>query len=471
MTGNERPIVPPLVRSLSVRLLALTIFFVMLSEVLIYAPSLSNFRINWFEDKIRTAHLAILALQSTPEQLVSEELKSDLLQSAGARAVILRTPDRRLLLYTTQPPQVDDTIALAELSLLRGVSDALATLLRTETRVVHLLGPSPRDPRLTVEVVFEDDELRRQMRVFSRNILFLALIISVATGGLLYFALLCFVVRPMRRITKGITEFANNPENLTAGLQPTKRRDEIGLAQSVLVDMQKDVRASLKQKEHLAALGSAVSKINHDLRGILSTALLVSDRLSQLDNPEVKRIVPPLVQSIDRAISLCTQTLSFARDEGPQLDRARFRLRGLLTDVGADMAALNAAATTFDNQVGDELVIEADRDQLYRVFANLARNALEAGARGVRVSAQNGPDEIRIDVHDDGPGLSRAARDRLFEPFSGSAKKGGTGLGLAIARDVMRAHGGDIELAESGDTGTKFRLRLPRTGSNKAQRS
>ncbi len=465
MAGKERRITPPLARSLSVRLLMLTIFFVMLSEVLIYAPSLSNFRINWFEDKIQTAHLAILALQSTPEQLVSEELKTDLLRSAGAHAVILRTPDRRLLLYTRQPPQVDETIALGELSLVPGVGDALRMLLSNETRVVHLLGPSPRDPRLTVEVVFEDDELRSQMRLFSRNILFLALIISVLTAGLLYIALLYFVVRPMRRITKGITDFANNPENATVGLRPTTRRDEIGVAHSVLVDMQKDVRASLKQKEHLAALGSAVSKINHDLRGILSTALLMSDRLSQLDNPEVKRLVPPLVQSIDRAIGLCAQTLSFARDEGPQLDRARFRLRGLIDDVSADLAAVNAGgAARLENEVGDEIVMEADRGQLYRVFANLARNAVEAGARVVRVSAQNSEGEIRIAVQDDGPGLPKTARDRLFKPFSGSAKKGGTGLGLVIARDVMRAHGGDIELVHSGDSGTRFRLRLPKAG-------
>ena len=397
--------------------------------------------------------------------MVSEELKTDLLRSAGAHAVILRTPDRRLLLYTRQPPQVDETIALGELSLVPGVGDALRMLLSNETRVVHLLGPSPRDPRLTVEVVFEDDELRSQMRLFSRNILFLALIISVLTAGLLYIALLYFVVRPMRRITKGITDFANNPENATVGLRPTTRRDEIGVAHSVLVDMQKDVRASLKQKEHLAALGSAVSKINHDLRGILSTALLMSDRLSQLDNPEVKRLVPPLVQSIDRAIGLCAQTLSFARDEGPQLDRARFRLRGLIDDVSADLAAVNAGgAARLENEVGDEIVMEADRGQLYRVFANLARNAVEAGARVVRVSAQNSEGEIRIAVQDDGPGLPKTARDRLFKPFSGSAKKGGTGLGLVIARDVMRAHGGDIELVHSGDSGTRFRLRLPKAG-------
>ena len=463
MAGKQRRITPPLARSLSVRLLVLTIFFVMLSEVLIYAPSLSNFRINWFEDKVQTAHLAILALQSTPEQLVSQELKADLLRSAGANAVILRTPDRRLLLYTAQPPQVDETINVSDLSLLRGVGDALAVLLRNESRVVHLLGPSPRDPRLTVEVVFRDDELRDQMRLFSRNILFLALIISVLTAGLLYVTLLGLVVRPMRRITSGITEFASNPENTLVGLQPTRRRDEIGLAQTVLVDMQKDVRASLKQKEHLAALGSAVSKINHDLRGILSTALLMSDRLSQLDNPDVKKLVPPLVQAVDRAIGLCTQTLSFARDEGPQLNHARFRLRGLLEDVGADLAALNAGLSGLNNQVGDELVLEADRDQLYRVFANLARNAIEAGAKAVTVSAGNNDDEIIIDVDDDGPGLPKKARDGLFQPFA-STKKGGTGLGLAIARDVMRAHGGDIKLVASDDTGARFRLRLPKSG-------
>lgn len=166
---------------------------------------------------------------------------------------------------------------------------------------------------------------------------------------------------------------------------------------------------------------------------------------------------------------MCTQTLNYARDEGPELTRSRFRLRDLLDEVASDLAVLDSnaedapgAAPWIINEVSVEVIVEADCDQVYRVFANLSRNAFEAGARQVTVQAVETLDPgVLIETSDDGPGLARAAREGLFEPFKGSARKGGTGLGLVIVRDVMRAHGGDIILAQTGDAGTVFRLTFP----------
>jgi len=307
------------------------------------------------------------------------------------------------------------------------------------------------------------------MITHSRNILLLSIVISLITGALLYLALQWMMVRPMRRMTEDITRFSQDPKDLSRGVIETRRDDEIGVAQSVLAEMQRDLRGALRQQEHLAALGSAVSKINHDLRGILSTAVLLSDRLSGVDNPEVKRVAAPLIQAIDRAIGLCTQTLNYARDEGPELTLARFRLRELLDEVVSDLAvlepdagAVSCAGSRVINEVSADVIIEADRDQVYRVFANLGRNAFEAGARQVTLRVVETLDPgISIDAADDGPGLARAAREGLFKPFKGSARKGGTGLGLVIARDVMRAHGGELILASSGDDGTVFRLTFP----------
>ena len=129
--------------------------------------------------------------------------------------------------------------------------------------------------------------------------------------------------------------------------------------------------------------------------------------------------------------------------------------------------AVNSVVPAFANEIPSEVVVEADRDQLYRVFANLTRNASQVGAHaiGIRLVA-DAPDDkyLVIDVTDDGPGMVKSAREGLFKAFAGSARKGGTGLGLVIVRDVMRAHGGDIELRSSDDTGTTFRLTLPRAG-------
>jgi signal transduction histidine kinase len=95
------------------------------------------------------------------------------------------------------------------------------------------------------------------------------------------------------------------------------------------------------------------------------------------------------------------------------------------------------------------------------VVVNLGRNSYEAGAKEVRVSGRLADGRVVIDFADDGPGLPEKARERLFVPFAGSDKPGGTGLGLVIARDVMRAHRGDIKLVKTGSDGTAFRLELP----------
>lgn len=460
---------PPFARSLSVRLLVLTIAFVMLAEILIYAPSIANFRINWLSDQADSAHLAALALEAAPAERIGDDLKAQLLARADAYAVALRRSDRHLLLYTAPPPPVDVTVDLGRRGLFRDIAAAFVTMARSGDPTLRLISPTDQDPDLAVEVLLNEALLRRDMIAHSRNILLLSIIISLITGTLLYFSLQWMMVRPMRRITEDITRFSQDPRDRSRGVSRTNRTDEIGVAQSVLAAMQKDLRGALRQQDHLAALGSAVSNINHDLRGILSTAVLLSDRLSSVDSPEVKRIATPLIQAIDRAIGLCTQTLNYARDEGSELTRTRFRLADLLAEVASDLAVLEQDTETGPCSgpkvvigVPNDVVLEADRDQIYRVFANLGRNAFEAGAKRVTVQLVETLDPgISLETVDDGPGLARAARDDLFKPFRGSGRKGGTGLGLVIARDVMRAHGGEIVLARTGDDGTAFLLTFP----------
>jgi signal transduction histidine kinase len=108
------------------------------------------------------------------------------------------------------------------------------------------------------------------------------------------------------------------------------------------------------------------------------------------------------------------------------------------------------------------VIVEADREQLSRALVNLGRNALEAGATEITVSANPSEGEkLALTVRDNGPGLAPRARENLFQPFAGSARAGGTGLGLAIAREVARTHGGDIRLVETSGSGTSFVMELP----------
>ncbi|MGH6887503.1 MAG: sensor histidine kinase, partial [Geminicoccales bacterium] len=244
-------------------------------------------------------------------------------------------------------------------------------------------------------------------------------------------------------------------------LSPGPRDDEIGIAQRELATMQEGLRGALQQKARLAALGSAVAKINHDLRNILSTAQLVSDRLASSHDPEVSRLTPTLMKAVDRAVELCARTLDFAREGTPVLQISRFDLKQLVDDVGASLPGRLNGEASWHNGVAEAIEIEADREQLFRVLANLGQNAIQAGASEIAVAAHGADGGLEVAVTDNGPGLPERAQSQLFQPFASVNRSGGSGLGLAIARELLRAHGGDIALAETGPGGSRFRLTLP----------
>ncbi len=449
----------PLLSSLSARLLVLTIGFVMLSEVLIYAPSVARYRHVYLEDRLSAGHLATLALEATPDHMIDEALEAELLRHSMAHLVRLRKPGRSvLLLGGSMPPAVDLTVDLREQGFLQLIADAFAAMVRTDNRVLRVIGTSPRYPEIGVEVVIDEAPMRAAMHDFSERILVLSLLISLITASLVYLSLQWLMVRPMRRITDSMVTFRQAPEDAANVVGTSDRTDEIGVAFRELAMMQADLRAALWQKTRLAALGQAVTKINHDLRGILSTALVVSDRLENSADPEVRRVTPALVSAIDRAVDLCRQTLGYAQEGPPALALARFPLAGLIDE---SCAAVRAPAVRFVTEGPPGLAVEADRDQLFRVLFNLLRNAVQAGARTIRIAVENGHEGVSIRVRDDGSGIPEMLRETLFQPFAGSGKTDGSGLGLVIARDLMRAHGGDIELVTTGPDGTEFALHLP----------
>lgn len=454
---------PALIHSLSARLLVLTVFFVMLAEVLIYAPSAGRFRLSYLEERLAAGHLAILALQATPDYMVSRELEAELLNHAGAYVVALKRPDGiKLMLGEGPVPPIAESFDLAQESFFPLIGEAFVTLAQTGNRVLRVVGPSPKHPQAIVEVVIDEAPMRAALIEYSGRILALSIVISVFTAALVYLSLQWLMVRPMRRMTQSMMAFREAPEDVARMIAASDRRDEIGVAQRELAEMQAGLRAALHQKTHLAALGAAVTKISHDLRNILATARLVSDRLGSSGDPEVKRTTPVLLAAIDRAVDLCSRTLDFTREGPPRLDRSRFTLGALVEEVGAALPSRLDGAAEWRMAGGGDIVVDADRDQLFRVLHNLGQNAFEAGATQVEIAArEDGRARLMIEVADNGPGLPPRARDKLFEPFAGTGRAGGTGLGLAIARDLMRAHGGDIVLVRTTAEGTVFRLELP----------
>ena len=164
-----------------------------------------------------------------------------------------------------------------------------------------------------VEIVLDQRPLRDAMLEFSRNILLLSLLISGITASLVYFALQWVIVRPVRRLSGNIAAFAGNPEDASRVIRPSDRADEIGVAEQALAQMETALADELRQKRRLAELGLAVSKINHELRNMLTTAQLLTDRLERVSDEAVQRVAPRLVATLGRAIAFCEATLAYGR--------------------------------------------------------------------------------------------------------------------------------------------------------------
>jgi signal transduction histidine kinase len=447
-------------RSLSARLLVLTVFFVMLSEVLIFVPSVARFRMTYLDNHIAAGYLASLALAASPTGKLDQAMTNLLLSDVGAHAVILHRPNGMVfMLDSPVAPQPDVTFDLTKGNVPIWIRRSIETLARSDNRIMRVVGPAPNEPGATVELLLDEAPLRQEMWEFGVRILELSIVISLTTAALVYLSLQWLLVRPMRRITDSMTSFRQDPEDATRRIEPSGRRDEIGRAESELAVLQETVRQALGQRARQAALGTAVTKINHDLRAILATARLVSDGLAASAAPEVRRVAPRLFEAIDRAVALCTRTLDFSREAAPPFTPSLFELRPLIEEIGPAAAGENGLRV--EPAVSPGLIVRADRDQLFRVLLNLAQNAVEAGARHLRFAAVRTEGVVTLDIADDGHGLPPRARENLFRPFFGSARPGGTGLGLAIARELMRGQGGDLALVETTGAGTTFRLTLP----------
>ena len=234
---------------LSGKLLLLTTVFVMVAEVLIYVPSIANFRIMWLKDRLAAAHTAALVLDAAPSGMVPESLAQQILDSIGAKSVVMKTEQQRRLLVASKfsPDVVDQEVDVRDIQPLQAIIDAFKTLMVSRSGdLVRAVGPAPRGGEF-VEIVVEDGPLRRAMLEYSRNILLLSLVISIITAALVYLALLLLFVRPMHRITSNMMAFHRDPEAPGGIIVPSRRSDEIGLAERELASMQQDLVSMLKE--------------------------------------------------------------------------------------------------------------------------------------------------------------------------------------------------------------------------------
>ena len=459
--------VPPLYR-LSTKLLILTIVSVLVAEVLIFIPSVANFRLRWLEERLSTAATASVVLLDNDASTLPRSVQNDVLMALGAKAVAVRTGgDSRLLVVSEMPPQVDEHIELAAVGPVAAIGGALDTMLYGGDRMLRVFG-KVGDSDKEFELIIADTRLRTAMLIYARNVAILSLLISFITAALVFTSIDRIMIRPIRKLRSSMLAFAAAPDDPTRIITPHPRRDELGVAERELAAMQEQLHKTLGEQKHLANLGLAVSKINHDLRNILASAQLISDRLRMVKDPSVQAFAPKLVRTLDRAVGYTESVLSYGRAQEAPPARRKLRLGQIVEEVEG-LLGIEGGAIEFVNEVDPGFEIDADAEQLFRVLMNLCRNAVQAmsgdtdGAvvRRLSIAAERQGSVSRILVTDTGPGFPPRARDNLFAAFRGAARSGGTGLGLAIAQELVRAHGGTIDLVESVGGRTVFAIAIP----------
>ncbi len=458
---------------LSARLLLLTALFVLMVQLFILLPSMGGFEVSWLTDRVRAAELASLAVEASPAGVVSDKLSGRLLEGAGVVSVAVQSEgSRRLLLAAPRFPRPPTLIDLRRQTAAGFLAEPFIALGPAPPVMLRVVAKPQFRSGDFIEIVAPSAPLIVALRAFLVRTLLISVVISLVAGIAVYLLLAALLVRPIQRITASMERFRAKPEDPQARLVPSNRRDEIGRAEAELTRMQEDLLAALHSRARLAALGEAVAKINHDLRNMLTSAQMASDRLATSGDPKVAQAMPRLERALDRAVKLAQGVLAYGRSEEPPPQIAKVALKAAAEtaaeDAGLTLVGLAPDTVALRFAAPARFQVEADPDQLQRILVNLFRNArqameaVETGRKGmITVRAERQEDHAVITISDNGPGVPERLRTTLFQPFTGSGRPDGTGLGLAIARELARGHGGELELQHAGPDGSRFVLTLP----------
>lgn len=471
--ASKRRALPGPLSGLSGKIIATIIAVILAVQVIIFLPSAAGFRTSWLEDRLQVGIVAARVLDAVPDVMaLPRELTDRLLNSAGATAIVYRRESQSQLLELEQAPmpRVAVTADMRRRDPLTVLSGTLDTLLFGGDRTLRIIGDG--DPGLDgetlVEVLMPEQPLRSELLAYSRDTFLVSLVVALMTALVLYLLVSRILIGPIRRLSASILDYRKAPENAALIVTPTPRRDEIGVLEAELAAMQTEIFTLLRQRRHLADLGLAVSKINHDLRNTLTSAQLLSDQVATLDDPKVQRLAPRLVNSIDRAVGFAQSVLDYGRQSATPPKPVPVDLHALVDEASFDAGLVGHPLVRLVNEVPDAISLVVDPDQFERVLVNLMKNAREAlelqegrtTSPQVSIGFSRSADDLVISVSDNGPGLPPRARENLFVAFEGSARAGGTGLGLAIAREITEAHGGRLVFVDQPQ-GTRFDVHLP----------
>ena len=461
-------------RSMSAKLFALTACFVLLVEALLLIPSVAKERVSWLNARIESAYLVSIALEAPEAEMINQETADQLFQTADIVGVTVNKNGASYRIYARDAENGDMNVVsfidMRDHDAFSMMGAAMVSLFSKGDDYIAVKGSPIADSGELVDILVSQKALRNGLQEYARNILLISLLISTLTAFLIYQTLNTFIVKPVKSLTSNMARFEKSPEDRNSLISLSGRLDEIGEAETGLMRLETRIQDLLNERKRLAALGSGISKISHDLRNILASAQLMSDRLAKSDDPRVRKLSPRLISSLDRAIMLSNDTVAYGKMAPDMLSKTTLNLQALVDEVFDDTASQHVE---FKNRIPADVSVKADKTHLYRAFFNIVRNGVEALTPPapdaptdnkerkieINLSAQN--EGLHIDIADNGPGMPEEARTHLFEPFKGSRKPGGSGLGIAIAHEILRAHGGDITLLKSDAQGTTFRFILP----------
>jgi two-component system, OmpR family, osmolarity sensor histidine kinase EnvZ len=277
--------------------------------------------------------------------------------------------------------------------------------------------------------------------------------IFLFVGWLVGSALLLFSIAAlfMRNQVRAIHRLARSAEAFGMGRDvPAIRPEgasEVRQAAVAFNRMQDRIRRFLAQRTEMLA------GVSHDLRTPLTRLRLALAMLPRTQ--ELSQDVTEMTADVEEMERMIGGYLAFARGEATEQAEAA-NLAAILDDVAA---SARRAGALLELKVPADLTMKLRADAIRRAVTNLVDNARRHGGH-VELGAQTQGRSVLVTVDDDGPGIPADKRESVFRPFE-SGSSGGTGLGLTIARDIVRAHGGEIVLEDSPLGGLRARIRLP----------
>ncbi len=398
----------------------------------------------------------------------------------GHSKLVGRTLDRieeiRKLINTLEPlyetmlalPPIDRVKSAsppADQQKLHEAVEALGNLISRETGLTNKAKTLAATQKNNVSRVGEN--LERNADRLRQGTLALG-IIAVVIGVLITFWV-TLTLRPLRRLRDAAAKIAQGEYGMRIDQRGPAEVAELAGEFNVMARAIEERERELVRSERLAAVGKMAAMITHEVRNPLSSIALntelLGDELDALpDNTEARALVRAITNEVDRLTAITEEYLAFARLPKPRVaaESINHVVSSLATFVREDLAA---RGVSLDVALGDDLPKALiDEGQLRQSLLNLVRNAAEAlGGRTGHVwlttRAAAGA-QVEVEVRDDGPGIEEDVRARLFDPFF-STKEGGTGLGLALTHQIIKDHGGDIQVTSPPGAGATFVVRLP----------